>query len=88
MSFVDKTVRFDQEELKEATIGETLKHVYNVLEENGYNPVNQIVGYLLSEDPAYIPRSDNARNMIRSQERNEIMAVLVRDYLKNHGVDL
>lgn len=88
MSFVDKTVRFDQEELKEATISETLTHVYHVLEDNGYNPVNQIVGYLLSEDPAYIPRSDNARNMIRSHERNDIMAVLVRDYLKKHGVDL
>lgn len=87
MSFTDKTVRFDRSELKEATVSETLTHVYHALEEKGYDPVNQIVGYLLSEDPAYIPRYKEARNMIRTHDRNEIMEILVRDYLKHHGVN-
>lgn len=88
MAYTDKTVRFDRNELQEASVSETLTHVYEVLEDKGYNPVNQIVGYLLSEDPAYIPRSNNARTMMRQHERNDIMEVLVRDYLKHHGVDL
>ncbi|MCZ1638212.1 IreB family regulatory phosphoprotein, partial [Enterococcus faecium] len=54
----------------------------------GYNPINQIVGYLLSGDPAYIPRYRDARNLIRRHERDEIMEVIVKDYLSNHGVNL
>lgn len=54
----------------------------------GYNPINQIVGYLLSGDPSYIPRYRDARNLIRRHERDEIMEVIVKDYLSNHGVNL
>ena len=54
----------------------------------GYNPINQIVGYLLSGDPAYIPRYRDARNLIRRHERDEIMEVLIRYYLGNHGINL
>ena len=50
--------------------------------------INQIVGYLLSGDPAYIPRYRDARNLIRRHERDEIMEVIVKDYLSNHGVNL
>ena len=57
----------------------------NTLEEKGYNPINQIVGYLLSGDPAYIPRLNDARNLIRQHERDEIIEELVRSYLKNNG---
>ena len=53
----------------------------NALEEKGYNPINQIVGYLLSGDPAYIPRLNDARNLIRKYERDEIIEELVRSYL-------
>ena len=56
--------------------------VYNALNEKGYNPINQIVGYLLSGDPAYIPRHKDARNLIRKLERDEIIEVLVKSYLE------
>ena len=67
---------------------ETLAIVYRALEEKGYNPINQIVGYLLSGDPAYIPRYQDARNLIRRHERDEILEVLIRYYLGNHGINL
>lgn len=56
--------------------------VFAALEEKGYNPINQIVGYLLSGDPAYIPRHNNARNLIRKIERDELIEELVKSYLK------
>ncbi|MBY7147239.1 IreB family regulatory phosphoprotein, partial [Levilactobacillus brevis] len=59
--------------------------VYQALEEKGYNPINQIVGYLLSGDPAYIPRINDARNLIRKHERDEIIEELVRVYLNQNG---
>ena len=58
--------------------------VYESLKEKGYNPINQIVGYLLSGDPAYIPRHNNARNLIRKVERDELIEELVKNYLKQH----
>jgi len=67
---------------------EVLKEVYTALTEKGYNPINQIVGYVLSGDPAYVPRYNNARNQIRKYERDEIVEELVRYYLKGQGVDL
>ena len=63
-------------------IHDTLEIVYNALEEKGYNPINQIVGYLMSGDPAYIPRLNDARNLIKRHERDEIIEELVRVYLK------
>ena len=58
------------------------KNVHQTLEERGYNAVNQIVGYLLSGDPAYIPRQNDARNQIRHIDRDVIMEELVSNYLK------
>ena len=81
----DETMFFDFDKLHEKNVKETLKTVYDALEEKGYNPINQIVGYLLSGDPAYIPRLNNARNLIRQHERDEIIEELVRSYLKNSG---
>lgn len=60
---------------------EILFHVYEALQEKGYNPINQIVGYLISGDPAYIPRHKNARAMIRQIERDELIEELVTYYL-------
>ncbi|MDF0479295.1 IreB family regulatory phosphoprotein [Vagococcus sp. PNs007] len=88
MSFTDETVQFNVDEFAKQTVGETLKTVYQALEEKGYNPINQIVGYLLSGDPAYIPRYQDARNLIRRHERDEIMEELVRNYLTNSGLDV
>ena len=81
----DKTMFYDFGQKRKKNIKETLKTVYESLEEKGYNPINQIVGYLLSGDPAYIPRLNNARNLIRQHERDEIIEELVVSYLKNNG---
>ena len=59
----------------------TLRSVYEALTEKGYNPINQIVGYLLTEDPTYITNYNNARSMICKIDRDELMLVLVREYL-------
>ena len=58
-----------------------LRSVYEALVEKGYNPINQIVGYLLTEDPTYITNYNNARSMICKIDRDELMQVLVREYL-------
>ncbi|RIW37634.1 IreB family regulatory phosphoprotein [Bacillus salacetis] len=85
MSSFDKTMRFNfPDEPFEQDVNEVLLQVHNALQEKGYNPINQIVGYLLSGDPAYIPRHQDARNIIRRLERDEIIEVLVKSYLKQH----
>ena len=58
-----------------------LRSVFDALTEKGYNPINQIVGYLLTEDPTYITNYNNARSMICKIDRDELMQVLVREYL-------
>ena len=84
MGFTDETVRFNLDDSNKKEISETLTDVYTSLNEKGYNPINQIVGY----DPAYVPRYNNARNQIRKYERDEIVEELVRYYLKGQGIDL
>jgi uncharacterized protein (UPF0297 family) len=88
MSFTDETVRFDFGNLDKGSISETLVDVYSVLDSKGYNPINQIVGYVLSGDPAYIPRHDEARNKIRRFDRDDIVEELIKDYLRARGVNL
>ncbi|WP_204416019.1 IreB family regulatory phosphoprotein [Bacillus tianshenii] len=85
MSSFDKTMKFNfQEETMEANVNEVLTTVHDALEEKGYNPINQIVGYLLSGDPAYIPRHKDARSLIRKIERDELIEELVKSYLNQH----
>ena len=62
---------------------QTLRNVYEALTEKGYNPINQLVGYLLSEDPTYITTHNNARALIRKVDRDELMRALVKSYLNN-----
>ena len=81
----DETMFYDFGQERQKNIKDTLKTVYESLEEKGYNPINQIVGYLLSGDPAYIPRLNDARNLIRQHERDEIIEEIVVSYLKNNG---
>ncbi|HGI2614367.1 TPA: IreB family regulatory phosphoprotein [Streptococcus agalactiae] len=88
MGFTDETVRFRLDDSNKVEISETLTAVYRSLEEKGYNPINQIVGYVLSRDPAYVPRYNDARNQIRKYERDEIVEELVRYYLQGNGIDL
>ncbi|GIQ64050.1 UPF0297 protein YrzL [Paenibacillus cisolokensis] len=85
MSSMDKTMKFDvKAEGIEISSQEILLKVYDALLEKEYNPINQIVGYLLSGDPAYIPRHNNARSLIRKKERDELIEELVRSYLSRH----
>ena len=81
MSSLDKTMYFNFGDNNQKDVRETLETVYDALEKKGYDPINQIVGYLLSGDPAYIPRLNDARNLIRRHERDEIIEELVRSYL-------
>ena len=67
-----------------AEMKEILSSVYNSLMVKGYNPINQIVGYLLTEDPTYITNYGSARSMICKIDRDELMQVLVREYLFEH----
>ena len=60
---------------------EILKSVYEALKEKGYNPINQIVGYILSGDPTYITSHNNARNLIREVERDELLEKMVKSYI-------
>lgn len=85
MEMIDQTMLFSKDALNERNIKETLLHVVDALQEKGYNPFNQIVGYLMSGDPAYIPRHNDARNIIRHFERDEIMEELLKGYLEMNG---
>ena len=72
---------FKVETEPEISVKEVLADVYHALTEKGYNPVNQIVGYILSEDPTYITTYNNARSLIRHIDRDELLQALVRSYL-------
>ena len=76
------TVLFDVSEVNEKLIKDTLNSAIIALEEKGYNPINQIVGYILSEDPTYITTHNNARSLIRRIDRDELLEVLVKSYLR------
>lgn len=81
----DKTMSFNFEKEKKAQTKETLKEVYEALVEKGYNPINQIVGYILSGDPTYITSYKDARNKIRQVERDELLEKMVRYYIGLEG---
>ena len=80
----DETVKYPAVEVEQEVtpVKKSLTEVTVALEEKGYNPVNQLVGYLLSGDPTYITSHRNARNIIRKVERDEIIEELVRSYLR------
>ena len=77
----DKTMTFSIGDQTEQEIRKILVSVYDSLKEKGYNPINQIVGYILSEDPTYITTHNNARNLIRRIDRDTLLQSLVRYYL-------
>ncbi len=77
----DQTMTFSVVDDKESNIRKNLTIVYDALREKGYNPINQIVGYILSEDPTYITTYNNARSLIRHIDRDELLQVLVKSYL-------
>lgn len=83
MSNNERTVRFDGSNNNPTEVSNMLHNVYDALDEKGYNPINQIVGYLLSGDPAYIPRHNDARNLIRRYERDEVLEEILTTYLES-----
>ena len=77
----DKTMNFKVEREENFKCQEILKDVYGSLLEKGYNPINQIVGYILSGDPTYITSHNDARNLIRQIERDELLEKMVKNYI-------
>ncbi len=77
----DKTREFSFYTQEGNSMKDVLTIVYNALVEKGYNPINQIVGYILSEDPTYITTHNNARNLIRRVDRDDLLQELVKNYL-------
>ena len=77
----ETTHLFNVEEINEAIVDVTLNEVYDALEERGYNPINQLVGYLMSGDPGYISSHKEARNKITKLDRTKIIEMMVRNYM-------
>ena len=77
-----KTIMFSLKDESEKEMHNALQSVYDSLKEKGYNPINQIVGYILSEDPTYITNYNNARALIRKIDRDELLRSLVKNYIK------
>ena len=77
----DKTMTFTVRDEKENEMKRILPPVSDALREKGYNPINQIVGYILSEDPTYITTHNNARALIRHVDRDELLQAMVKSYL-------
>ena len=81
---MDETTRFDFKQERRDQVNGVLKEVLAALEEKGYNPVSQLVGYFLSGDPTYITNHNGARAVIRRLERDEILEVIITDYIDEH----
>ena len=79
---LDRTMTFSFNNNRDDDIKAILTTVYNALQEKGYNPINQIVGYILSEDPTYITTHNNARSLIRKIDRDELLQAWLKSYLK------
>lgn len=79
----NKTIQFSIKDEREEEMRQTMLTVYNALKEKGYNPISQIVGYILSEDPTYITTHNNARSLIRRLDRDELLQALIKNYLKS-----
>lgn len=86
MSNFDKTMQFNLNRTEEDTLVETLKKVYEALEEKGYDPSNQIIGYILSGDPTYITSFKDARKMIKQIDRNELLESILNFYFEKNGI--
>ncbi|MCI5727572.1 MAG: IreB family regulatory phosphoprotein [Clostridium sp.] len=79
---IEHTMEFDVLKNKEALTKTILTEVYDALNEKGYNPINQLVGYLLSGDPTYITNYNGARALVRKLERDEILEEVIKSYLE------
>ncbi|MDO4166082.1 MAG: IreB family regulatory phosphoprotein [Eubacteriales bacterium] len=84
MQEVNNTQYFKVQKEQEIEVKDVVAEVYEALTEKGYNPVNQIVGYIMSGDPTYITSHKGARSLIRRVERDEMIELLLEDYIKNN----
>ncbi len=84
MQEVNNTQYFKVQKEQEIEVKDVVEKVYEALTEKGYNPVNQIVGYIMSGDPTYITSHKGARSLIRRVERDEMIELLLEDYIKNN----
>ena len=82
MPDLNKNIQFSIKDEHEEAMRQTIVAVYEALREKGYNPISQIVGYILSEDPTYITTHNNARSLIRRLDRDELLQALVKNYLQ------
>ncbi len=82
---IGNTQYFSTKPEQEVEVKEVLDHVYTAMEEKGYNPVNQIVGYIMSGDPTYITSHKGARSMIMKVERDELVEELLYEYIRNRS---
>lgn len=85
MGNINNTQYFKVNSEAEVSVKDILDTVYNAMTEKGYNPVNQIVGYIMSGDPTYITSHNNARSMIMKVERDELVEELLKEYIKNRA---
>ena len=85
MAKIHRTQYFEAAQDKEMAVSDVLEEVYLALTEKGYNPLNQIVGYLMSGDPTYITSYGNARSLIMKVERDELVEEILRQYIKNNA---
>ena len=84
MQEINNTQYFKVQKEQEIEVKDVIARIYEALKEKGYNPVNQIVGYVMSGDPTYITSYNGARSLIRRVERDEIIEHLLEDYIKNN----
>ena len=85
MQDLKNTQYFKVEKEPQMKVSDVIDVVYHALSEKGYNPVNQIVGYIMSGDPTYITSHRNARSMIMKVERDELVEEILRAYIKNNS---
>ena len=83
---INKTMMFEPQKEDTKSVKEILSSVYGLLSEKGYKPVNQIIGYILSDDPTYITSYGNARNIIRQVDRDDLLEELLEFYLKENSI--
>jgi len=83
----ESTIQFSIRQEPENEMRLILRQVYQALDEKGYNPISQMVGYILSEDPTYITTHNNARSLVRRLDRDELLQELVREYLADEKKD-
>lgn len=81
---MDNTIFFDIRDIENAMVSKTLIEIYRNLEMKGYNPTNQLIGYLITGDSSYITNYGNSRNKITELSREKILSIILRDYMRNN----